>query len=225
VSSGRALAACGALAAVLGAPAGARAESSTLARPLGGATVDWRAGVVIARAGAAADLRLPGPENARPAAERQARKRAADILRAALPGLPLGGGRKPAPDKIEAAIGRAKAEVEYQSNGGVLLALVVPFADLTGAAPPAGDKKTDTEVAIAAASAPLLAAPPLLVGQRRVAVRAARYELGEPPAAVKALAARSDKEGALVLRKEPDGQALSEARVVIYVKSIVEPGR
>jgi hypothetical protein len=214
----------------------AAADRAGLQRPLGAAEVDWQAGLVIARAGAAADLRLPGPENARPAAERQASKRAAEILRAALAALPLGGGRTPAADAVTAAVARAKpSSVEYQSNGGVLLALAVPFAEL-GAVAGNGKGKgkgkgkgttarpgaSEREVALVAASAPLAAAPTLVVGQREVPTTAARYELGEPPAA--ALAVKADKDGRLVLRKEADADTLAGARVVVYVKSLVEPG-
>jgi hypothetical protein len=80
-------------------------------------------------------------------------------------------------------------------------------------------------VALVAASAPLAAAPTLIVGKREVTTAAARYELGDAPAA--ALPVKADKEGRLVLRKEAatDADGLAGARVVIYVKSVVEPGR
>jgi hypothetical protein len=123
------------------------------------------------------------------------------VLRAALPALPLGGGRKPSAEVVAAAVERAQASFEYQSNGGVLLSLAVPFAELSRPAgrDPAKERGRGGEVALVAASVPLAAAPTLVLGKHEVATAAARYELGEPPAA--AMAVKPDKQGRLLLHR------------------------
>src|SRR5580704_8494322 len=55
-----------------------------------GVAVDWRAGTLSATGGAAADLRMPSVDLARPGAERRARAAAIGKLRGALAALPLG---------------------------------------------------------------------------------------------------------------------------------------
>src|SRR5579863_4712594 len=84
-----------------------------------GVTVDWRAGTLSASGGAAADLRMPSVDLARPGAERRARAAATAKLRTALGSLPVGAGHKLDPDRIDRALNRARtADVQYQSNGG-----------------------------------------------------------------------------------------------------------
>ena len=59
-----------AVAALLPSATPARAGTPvSLVRPLAGAEVDWSAGTVTARAGAAADMRMPSPDAARPGAK------------------------------------------------------------------------------------------------------------------------------------------------------------
>jgi hypothetical protein len=119
---------------------------SPLLQTVADAEVDWEAGSVTARAGAAADLRLPGPDAARPAARRAAEQQAVVRLTQALEALPLAGTRHLSPQVIAAVVGRAKArDIDYQSNGGVMLSLGVDFADLA----------TETEKSAPAAPAPV----------------------------------------------------------------------
>ena len=131
----------------------AGAAKTPLLQTLAQAEVDWESDSVSARGGAAADLRLPGPDNARPAARRAAEKQAADRLAEALKQLPLGGARHLSDQSIAAALGRAKArDIDYQSNGGVMLSLGVDFTDLAAVAEKDKDKETDKEPPPAAAA-------------------------------------------------------------------------
>ena len=83
------------------------AASPALIRPLAEAEVDWTAGTITVNAGAAADMRMPGPQTARPGAERRARAAATEKLRAALRLLPLRKGQKPTDKEIETALAHA----------------------------------------------------------------------------------------------------------------------
>ncbi|HEY0706275.1 MAG TPA: hypothetical protein VGG33_05725 [Polyangia bacterium] len=233
---------------VAGVAPAARAadDKGVLLRPLAGAEVDWEAGTVTVEAGAAADLQMPGPDAARAAAQRQARAQATAILKDALRALPLGGGRKLSTAAAAAAAGRAKiANIDHQSNGGVILRLQVSFADLTepvsgpagareesAAVPDAGveapsptraGKKADDDeaIAIAVASMPLSVAPEVVVDGKERTLGSAVYRLGEPPSGKAALAAKKDKTGRLLL-KLPPGEAarLEGARAVIFVRSV-----
>src|SRR5206468_8800946 len=108
------------LAAGLSAAAGA-AAADPLHETRGGAEIDWGEGTLTAQGGAAADLRMPSAEVARPGSLRRARAAALGKLRAALVELPLGGGRSLTPDAIDRALGRARTVgVDYQSNGGAV---------------------------------------------------------------------------------------------------------
>jgi hypothetical protein len=205
----------------------------SLQQPLAGAEVDWQAGLVIARAGAAADIRLPGPGPARAAAEQQARGRAAELLRGALKQLPLRRGRRPAPRAIEAALARLRPmQIEYQSNGGVLLSLAVRFGDLVAPAPEdnragwhkhAGGQEHEGEgelpdLVLAVESMPFEVAPTVLAEGKELAVSFAVYRIGVPPSGARAFAARPDNAGRLLVTgasKPP----LSGPRAVVYVRS------
>jgi hypothetical protein len=55
------------------AATGAVADSSPLRDARGGVEIDWGEGTVTAQGGAAADLRMPSAELARPGAQRRAR--------------------------------------------------------------------------------------------------------------------------------------------------------
>ena len=104
------------------------ATPASLVRPLAGAEVDWSTGTVTASAGAAADMRMPSPDAARPGAERRARAAAIEKLRVALRALPLRGNERLSEKQVEAALGRASTtRSEYQSNGGVVLGVGVKF--------------------------------------------------------------------------------------------------
>jgi hypothetical protein len=118
----------------------AQAAKNPLLQTLAQAEVDWETGSVTVHAGAAADLRLPGPDAARPAARRAAEKQAEARLAEALKLLPLGGSRHFSDRTIAAALPRARAkDIDYQSNGGVTLSYGIDFTDLVvepEAAPP-----------------------------------------------------------------------------------------
>ncbi len=104
--------------------------ASDLTSTRDGVTIDWTAGTLGASGGAAADLRMPSVDLARPGALRRARATALARLRAALESLPLGSGRKLDAPRVERALGRARtADVQYQSNGGAVVRLEVSFAD------------------------------------------------------------------------------------------------
>ncbi len=194
----------------------AAAADGTLLRQVAGAEVDFAAGVITVRAGAAADTRLPRADLARPKAERQARAAATTKLRAALAALSLSPGRTLAATEIEAAVGRAQAKADYQSNGGVLLALTVRFEDLF--ADPRADAKPEHNLTVAAA--PLDVAPVFVVGGQAGRLRWAVYKVGTPPSALKARAAKRDDSGRLVVRNASDADAaeFDGARAVIWVQ-------
>jgi hypothetical protein len=97
--------------------------------PWPGVEVDWSAGTITAQAGSAADIRMPGPNAARPGAERRARAAAEAEAAGGLGELGL---EKPSKDKTvqeRASVSR----IEYQSNGGVVLWLSIRFSDLVPA--------------------------------------------------------------------------------------------
>ncbi|MCS6913478.1 MAG: hypothetical protein RMK29_04125 [Myxococcales bacterium] len=115
---------------VLGAGSPAGAEPEGLAE---GVTVDWSAGMMEAVGSCAADLRAPSVEIARIKAERVARQRAQERLRAALRALPRGrwAGPPPATEALEQALGQAEVtKVHYGSNGSVSVRLRLAIAAL-----------------------------------------------------------------------------------------------
>ena len=232
------------LAALITAAGPARASDKLgpLVRPLGKAVVDWQEGVVTARAGAAADLRLPGVDASRVGAVRAARGKAAAVLQSALAKLPMGAGRKTAPGHIDAALERVQViEPQYQSNGGVVLAVGVRFDDL-GAPPVSGARchrcqircksgATSGAVAVAKppappqlvlsiASMPLEVAPTVLARGKPYRLAAAVYRIGRPPRDAAALPVRRDRKGRLVLSGTRAGPTeLEGARALIYVRA------
>ena len=168
-----------------------------------GVTVDWRAGTLSASGGAAADLRMPTVDLARPGAERRARAAATAKLRTALGALPAGGGHKLDPDRIDRALNRARTvDVQYQSNGGAVIRMEVRFADwLEDADPPA--------------------APRALVGGQEISLGAATYRVGSPPADTDARSARVDHAGRLVLEGGGTLAAkLARGVALIYVQKV-----
>ncbi len=182
-------------------------EADDFRRPVAAAQVDWTAGLISAQAGAAADLRMPGPNAARPGAERRARAAAEEKLRAALrelrPGRPL--------DEAAVLARATVARTEYQSNGGVVLWLGLLFSDVTPAKPAA--------ISLRTANMPSVLAPTVVAGHRSVAVGFATYRPAAlaPPDAV---AVRRDGDGRLLLGGA-DGKlvdSLAGAAVVIYLE-------
>lgn len=206
------------------AVAGRGDAGASLIERRSGVTIDWAAGTVVAQAGAAADLRLPSADLARPGAERRARAAAAEKLRTALGTLPLGGDRTLPAEAVERALSRARAVgVDYQSNGGVLLRLEVRFADWLPAAPAADGAAAPPPpaAALAVASAHLAASPVAKVGKQEVVVGAATYRLGSPPSAARAIAAKADRAGRLSVAGDARlAEKLAGAVVVIYVERV-----
>jgi hypothetical protein len=181
-----------------------------------GVTIDWRAGTLAATGGAAADLRMPSVDLARPGAERRARAAAVGKLRAALAALPAGGGRKLDPDRIDRALGRARAtDTQYQSNGGAVVRMEVGFSDWLE--DPAAPGTT-----LSVREAHLVASPRALVGGQEIALGAATYRTGAPPAEAAARPARLDHAGRLLIEGSADLAAkLAHGPAVIYVQKVL----
>jgi hypothetical protein len=191
---------------VLATAAQARGETS-LARTVGDAAVDWSTGTITVQAGAAADIRMPSANAARPGAERRARAAAEEKLKAAARVL-VGG--KALDDKsipTRAVVSR----VEYQSNGGVVLWLTVRFEDLVPVKTPV--------LALKVSAAELAFAPVLSIADRDIVVGFATYR---PMSACpkEALPAWRDSRGRLVLDSSAAKQAdsFAGAAVVIYLE-------
>jgi len=191
-------------------------KASPLVDARDGVVVDWEAGTVTATGGAAADLRMPSADLARPGAERRARTAALARLDKALAELPLGEGRKLAREDVQRAIARARTVgVEYQSNGGAVVRLQVGFGDWLAAAPADGP-------ALAVAEMRLAAAPKLKVGKQEITVGTARYRLGHAPADTAAIAAKVDRHGPLAVVNATDStEKLAGAAIVIYVRKVL----
>jgi hypothetical protein len=181
-----------------------------------GVTVDWRAGTLSASGGAAADLRMPSVDLARPGAERRARAAATAKLRIALGALPAGGGHKLDPDRIDRALNRARSvDVQYQSNGGAVIRMEVGFADWLE------DPGAPT-MALTVREAHLAAAPRAVVGDREISLGAATYRAGLPPTEAGARAARIDHAGRLVIEGGADLAAkLARGVALIYVQKVL----
>ena len=224
------------------------ATPAALVRPLAGAEVDWSAGTVTANAGAAADMRMPSPDAARPGAERRARAAAIEKLRAALRALPVRGSERLSEKQVEAALGHASTtRIEYQSNGGVVLWVGVRFEDLSGNASPSGGFGTDgsphqppralrapvaatatatatattTTTVLAVGAMPLELAPLVVAGGKEIVVRRVRYQHNPPPAG--AIDVRRDEKGRLVLSEGSESplDRLAGAPVVIYLQKVL----
>jgi hypothetical protein len=181
-----------------------------------GVTVDWRAGTLSASGGAAADLRMPSVDLARPGAERRARAAATAKLRIALGGLPAGGGHKLDPDRIDRALNRARSvDVQYQSNGGAVLRMEVRFADWLE------EPEAPTTV-LSVRDARLAAAPRAVVGGQEISLGAATYRVGSPPVDGGARTARVDHSGRLVIEGGGELAAkLARGVALIYVQKVL----
>ena len=181
-----------------------------------GVAIDWGAGTLSASGGAAADLRMPSVDLARPGADRRARAAALAKLRAALETLPLGGGRKLDASHIDRALTRAKvADVQYQSNGGAIVRLELSFGDwLEDASPPS--------VTLSASAAHLAAAPAARVAGREVTLGAATYRVGAAPADAHARTAKVDHAGHLTVEGDAElADKLARSVAVIYVGKVL----
>ena len=203
-----------------------------------GASIDWRRGIIEATGGAAADLRMPSADVARPGAERRARAAARARIVEILRNLPLGGGRRLDEEAVSRALGRARSvNVEYQSNGGVLVQLEVSFADWGPSQPPPagghGQNAGVTNRDASAASSPepvafllaegrLAAAPLVVVRGREIALSHARYMAASTvPAGATVLTAHVDKKGRLLLDDDRNSPELAGHPAVVYVQKIL----
>jgi len=191
------------------APAGDLEESR------GGVSIDWQTGTLDAAGGAAADLRMPSVDLARPGAERRAHAAALAKLRAALQTLPLGGGRTLGASEIDRALGRARTvDIQYQSNGGAVTRLEVRFADWI-------EQKEPPTVTLTAPAMRLAAAPAAVVAGREIRVGAATFRLGPAPAGSNAVSARVDRAGRLAVEADADlASKLAGGVALIYVQKV-----
>jgi hypothetical protein len=177
------------------------AGPETFKRGVAGAEVDWSVGTVTAQAGAAADIRMPGPNAARPGAERRARAAAEAKLSSALGELGL--------DKLSKDKPTAVSRIEYQSNGGVVLWLSVRFSDLVPA--------KAAPVALKVATMPFEVAPTLVLGAKQARVASATYRAASTsPKDV--VSVRRDDKGRLVLPSADLIDSLAGSAVVIYLE-------
>jgi len=202
--------------------ASARADhgGAALKETRAGADVDWEAGTISASAGAAADLRMPSVDLARPGAQRRAQAAATAKLRGALTTLPLGSGGKLSGAEIDRAVGRARAvDVQYQSNGGAIVRVEVRFGDWLETP---GAQSGQAGFAVAVASMPLGAAPTARVGKRDVRVGAAIYRVSDGKSVKNVADGRVDKDGRIVLAAGDAQLAdkLARSLVMIYVHKL-----
>ena len=183
------------------------AESAAFKRTVAGTEVDWSAGTITAQAGAAADVRMPGPNAARPGAERRARAAAEAKLLAAMGELGLDRLSQDKTVQEHATISR----IEYQSNGGVVLWLSIRFSDLAPA--------KAAPRALRIASMPFEIAPTLAIeGQDARAASATYRPADECPK--DAVQVRRDGKGRLVLPATPreTTDSFAGSAVVIYLE-------
>jgi len=211
-------------------------------RTRGPAEVDWEAGTVSVRAGAAVDMRLPGPEAARPAARRAAEKAGAERLAKALEKLTYSGGVRLSRAKAVQAAARAKTkDLEYQSNGGVLLTLEVAFDDLVQPPKPEleakkvsardkGDVDAEravpdepAEIRLSVTSMPLEVAPRVYSGGIDTTLLTAVYRLGEAPkTGARVFSAKRDRQGRLTFTSPAPvvRQLASGAHATIFLRTV-----
>lgn len=181
-------------------------ETAAFKRTVAGAEVDWSAGTLTAQAGAAADLRMPGPNSARPGAERRARALAEERLRAALSVIAHGKKLDEKQAVARATVGR----IEYQSDGGVVLWLVLRFSDVVPAKP--------ATMALRVARMPFELAPVIAGAGAPIELGFATYRAAtESPR--EAVRAEVDGKGRLRLPASAGGaDSLAGAAVVIYLE-------
>jgi hypothetical protein len=225
-SGSRSGAGAGALAALLAVfslaltGGAARAESGALVERHDGVEIDWAEGTVTVVGGAAADLRMPSADVARAGAVRRAEAAARARLADALAVVPLGGGRKPASEDVQRAVRRARlSQSDYQSNGGAVVRVTARFVDWLESPPAA------PTLVLAVASAHLAAAPAVKVGGREVNVGAASYRVGAPPRDAKAVTAKVERGGRVVVEGQKGGdlaERLARGTALIYVEKVLK---
>jgi hypothetical protein len=187
-----------------------------------GVEIDWRAGTVTARAGAAADLHMPGADVARAGSVRRAEAAARERLERALAALPLGGERKLPTAAAARALAHARTTgTEFQSNGGALVSVTVRFVDWLEP-PPAPDAPAAITLAVPAMR--LAASPLAKIGDAERPLGAAVYRVGAPPQDAKAVAAKVDHAGRLVIdaKHAPSAGALATGAALIYVGKVLK---
>ncbi len=192
-----------------------RGDDGPLQETRGGVTIDWQAGTLAATGGAAADLRMPSVDLARPGAERRAHDAALGKLRTALATLPLGGGRNLGAAVIDRALGRARVvDTQYQSNGGAVVRLEIRFVDWL-------EEKEPPTLILSVPAMRLGAAPPATIDGREIAIGAAIFHLGAPPPGSNPLAAHVDRAGRLIIERGAVPAAkLAAGLAVIYVQKV-----
>jgi hypothetical protein len=183
-------------------------EPAAFKRGVAGAEVDWTAGTITAQAGCAADIRMPGPNAARPGAERRARAAAEEKLRAAVRALGVGKN----PDDGTATRNATTSRIEYQSDGGVVLWLGLRFSDIVPA--------KEASVALKIAIMPFEFAPTIAAEGKEIRVGSSIYR----PASLApkdAVSVRRDDKGRLVLPATHASSidSLAGAAVVIYLEA------
>jgi hypothetical protein len=215
-----------ALATVLLALTAAAARGEEAGTPLvehrDGVEIDWRAGTLTASGGAAADLHMPGADVARAGAVRRAEAAARERLEHALAALPLGGERKLPPAAATRAVAHARTTAtDYQSNGGALVRVTVRFADWLEPPPAEG---APAAITLAVPAMRLAASPLAKVGDAEHPLGAAVYRVGAPPADVRAVAAKVDHGGRLVIEGKHalPADKLSAGTAVIYVGKVLK---
>lgn len=213
------------MAGVVSHAAGTRA-GEMLIRRLGDAEIDWHRGIVQARGGAAADIRLPGPQVARAAAERSARARATAFLRTAIPLFDMGAGKTVSGKTLDIVLADLRTmRIEYESNGGVTVVLGATFATLASH-PSASDKDdhdheggTEGKLAlcISIARTALVFRPTLSIEGHPVTPTYATYRIGAAPAL--SLTAKRDRAGRLVVEGKVPGGFVGRS-VIIYAGAV-----
>jgi hypothetical protein len=209
---------------VLG-PRDARAADAAASSPLvehhDGVEIDWAAGTLTAKAGAAADLHMPSADVARAGAVRRAEAAARARLERALASLPLGGDRKLPASAAERALAHARTTAtDYQSNGGALVRVMVRFVDWIDPPPVEG---APVALTLAVPAMHLGASPLAKVGDAERPLGAALYRLGAPPGAAKAVPAKLDRAGRLVIEAKhaPAAEKLASGAALIYVGKVL----
>jgi hypothetical protein len=190
------------------------ASPTTLISTVGEVEVDHGQGTVTARAGAAADIRMPSPNAARPGAERRAQAAADERLRDALRALMKKEGEALAAPAVDAALAKAvTSRTEYQSNGGVFLWRQVSFADFSG-----GKAGSSPALTLSVPAMPARIVPTVKIGDQKVFP--AYVVLRRESPGKEALAAKWDKKTSTLSIAGADPalrDKLAGAVVAIYV--------
>jgi hypothetical protein len=200
----------------------ARAEDAALVERRDGVEIDWRAGTLTASGGAAADLHMPGADLARAGSVRRAEAAAREHLEHALAALPLGGDRKlPAAAAARAVAHARTTATDYQSNGGALVRVTIRFADWLDPPPAEG---APVAITLSVPAMRLGASPLAKIGDAERPLGAAVYRVGTPPADARAVAAKVDHGGRLVIEAKhaPAADKLAAGTAVIYVGKVLK---